>query len=106
MPNEQNKPGNGEEWSMPEPVFRSSEGVRLKKANTEQGEEQKMNEERNEAARETIDPEGETAVGKHDRGDRLGLSMTAVGLISLAVAAILFLLFYFLVFRTGGPEMP
>ena len=52
----------------------------------------------------TNDPQGENAIGKHERGDRLTMSMTAIGLISLALAGILFLLVYFLFFTGNSSQ--
>jgi carbohydrate-binding DOMON domain-containing protein len=114
MSTEPEKPGEEPIWSMPKPVFRSSEGRDLRAALaaaevdtlTPDERENIMENEPKDVAEATTDPQAENAVEKHVRGDKLSFSMTAVGLLSLLVVAILFLLFYFLVFRTGGTGMP
>jgi len=110
------KPGDAANWSMPEPVFRSSEGTPLKNAaerlkrSSSPGPEgsakaENIMENEHEIAEKTVDPQGETAAGKHERGDNLMMSMTAVGVLSLIAVAIILVLFYFLFYRsaTGAP---
>ncbi len=117
MSNEPKKPGDDADWSMPEPVFRSSGGQDLRAVSANEknnaGNEDvteipeiKIENEPKDAAEATTDPQGENAIEKEAKGDKLGMSMTAVGLISLLIAAILFLLVYFLLVRSGGPELP
>jgi preprotein translocase subunit SecF len=117
MSNEPKKTGDDADWSMTEPVFRSSDGQDLRAVSANEknnaGNEDvteipeiKMENDAIDAAEATTDPQGENAMEKEAKGDKLGMSMTAVGLISLLIAAILFLLVYFLFFKSGGPEMP
>ncbi len=117
MNNEPENTGTEAEWSMPEPIYRSSEGKDLKSTpndpedsrGTEHSQKEReitMENEQNDVAEATSDPQGENAVGKHERGDNISLSMTAVGLLALLIAGIAFLMVYFLFFRTGGQQLP
>ena len=115
MSSEPEKSGEEIVWSMPNPVFRSTDGKDLRAGPDKNGEaetpsakdtENIMENDPKQIAEATTDPHGENALGKHDRGDKLSISMTAIGLLSLLVVGILFLLFYFLVFQTGNPGSP
>ena len=115
MSNEPEKSGSESEWSMPKPVFRSSDGLDLRsgRANGENSSgsedvteipESKMNNESKDVVAATTDPQGEDAIEKEVKGDRLGMSMTAIGLVALLGAAVIFILFYLLFFRQAIPD--
>ena len=113
MAGEPEKPENGAEWSMPEPVFRSSDGHDLRaeptignnivgSEDTTEIPEFKM-ENQSKDTKNATGPEIENAVETEVRGDKLGMSMTLVGLIALLGAAVIFLLIYFLFFKDAVP---
>lgn len=117
MSNEPKNPGDNAVWSMPEPVFRSSGGQdpRAGSANEKNNSgnedvteipEINMENEPKDAAEATTDPQGENAIEKEAKGDKLGMSMTAIGLAALLGAAVIFLLFYFLFFRQAAAGNP
>ncbi|CAN5328443.1 hypothetical protein BH20ACI2_BH20ACI2_14810 [soil metagenome] len=117
MSNEPKKPGDGAGWSMPDPVFRSSKGQSLKGSSPDPGESENdentakepdiiMENEPKDIVEATTDPQGESAVEKKAKGDKLGRSMTAVGLVALLAAGVIFLLFYFLFFRQAATGTP
>lgn len=100
---------------MPEPVFRSTVGQDPREAPAEGNRsfgsedvteipEIKMENESKSVVEPVNDPEAADAIQKEIRGDKLGLSLTAIGLISLLIAGIAFLLFYFLFFRSAIPS--
>ncbi len=115
MGNESDKTGTDAVWSMPEPIFRSSAGNSLRGPKPDVGDienemitnkepEINMDNEEKDVVEATTDPQGENAIEKEERGDKLGASMTAVGLLALLGAAVVFLLVYFLFFRTVVPD--
>ncbi len=117
MSNKLEKSGAEAEWSMPEPVFRSSAGKGLRtpvpgsdisedEVAAETEREEMMENERKDIREATTDPEGENAIEKEVKGDKLGTSMTAVGLLALLGAGVIFLLVYFLFFRDAGTVTP
>ena len=117
MSTEPEKPENGAEWKMPEPVFRSSDGQDVKAEPASEklfyGNEDTTQipgfEMENDLKQEDVsatDQEVESAIKKEERGDKLGMSMTAIGLIALLGAGLIFLLFYFLFFRQSIPDAP
>ena len=115
MSNEPEKSGNESEWTMPKPVFRSSDGHDLRAEPATQkmsiGSEDvtevpeiNMEDESKDVVEATTDPQGENAIEKEAKGDKLGVSMTVVGLLALLGAGVIFLLFYFLFFRQAIPD--
>lgn len=117
MAGEPEKPESGAEWKMPEPIFRSSDGhdPRTDPADGKQivGSEDvteipenKMENESKQAAEPSLGLEAEKAIESEEKGDRLGMSMTVVGLLALLGAGVIFLLFYFLFFRQAVPDAP
>lgn len=113
MNNPSDKSGNSGEWTMPEPVFRSSDGTRIGASGDKAIADDKAAEPKNlmenepvDVAKATTDPQGENAIEKEAKGDKLGASMTVIGVLSLLGAAILFLLVYFMFFwgRTPNPS--
>ena len=118
MANEPEKPDNEAEWKMPEPVFRSSDGQDLRAeqpaieiafAGNEDTTEIpgfKMEEHLKQTGDPATEREAERAIEKEVKGDKLGMSMTAIGLAALLGAAVIFLLFYFLFFRQSIPDAP
>jgi hypothetical protein len=115
MSNEPKQSGGDSEWTMPEPIFRSSDGHDLRsvlaRAENSVGSEDvtevpenKMENESKQAA--ATGPQIEGAIEMETKGDKLGMSMTAVGLLALLGAGVIFLLFYFLFFRQAIPETP
>jgi hypothetical protein len=113
MTNEPEKSASESEWTMPNPIFRSSDGHDLRAEPLNEGnvvgnEEVTENPEikmENESKREdaATDPDGQSAVEKEVRGDKLGASMTVIGLLALLGAAVIFLLAYYLLFRPAAP---
>jgi hypothetical protein len=112
MSNGSDKSGNSGEWTMPEPVFRSSDGIKLGGSSvdnamaSDRGTEPHkiMENEPSDVAKATIDPQGESAMEKEAKGDKLGASMTLVGILALLGAAILFALVYFMFFWGQTPS--
>ncbi len=109
------KAGGDSEWAMPKPVFRSSDGHDLRAVVSSDKDsvssedvtevpETKMDNEPKETANAAMEAEAESAMRKEARGDRLGASMTVVGLLALLAAAVVFLLFYYLFFRSAIPD--
>jgi hypothetical protein len=116
MSNEPEKSDSDSEWTMPKPVFRSSDGLDLRAASEDKksiGSEDvteipeiKMENESNEIVNAANEAEAENAIRKEVRGDKLGMSMTVIGLLALLGAAVIFLLFYYLFFRPAIPDAP
>ena len=112
MSNELDKSDKSGKWSMPEPVFRSSEGTKVGGSSVEDvmtGEkgtdpETIMENEPVDVVKATTDPQGENAIEKEAKGDKLGASMTLIGVLALLGAAILFLLVYFMFFWGKTPS--
>jgi preprotein translocase subunit SecF len=110
---EPEEPGEEPTWSMPTPVFRSTQGRDLRAAVhltlDAEGQEKSdknttMENQPKDIVEETTDPQGENAIEKEAKGDKLGASMTLVGVLALLGAAILFLLVYFMFFWGRTPS--
>lgn len=105
--------GEESKWSMPAPVFRSTKGRDLRAKPGSKGEEEtpgEKDERKNMENRPqniseaTTDPQGENAIEKEAKGDKLGARMTLIGVLALVGAAILFLLVYFMFFWGRTPN--